>query len=371
MLSEDELKSLDIGAFWKYLLDASWLPVKENTRTLRSAKSGRVLRLPTDVNSHENLVTLGLAVNAVAKEEGLPVIEAFLDRLSAVEDFLFLGSAFRHDLPGQIPIGLAGPYYNGINNVIRKTIATQVEYKPAAADVKPRTADYLKGVTFGKVLEGSYIVTVHLPLASFTKEPIGRGTWERTIKCFQSLAAASERESAEPLLALGEDGWSAPMCEALGELIEKTKPLTLIAQASPNPTWKGTAPQPEQEARIEIRDKVTVAALGQASTILRGIREFEDAVVTGFAFNLENRELIQQGRQKVVRIRWEREDQAPVTVYVNFDDADYGRALDAHKAGRPVRVEGRLERRGIQLHLEPRGAVEILPKPSGHDHASA
>ncbi|RYG88860.1 MAG: hypothetical protein EON58_19690 [Alphaproteobacteria bacterium] len=286
-------------------------------------------------------------------------VQQLMTRLAAVEDFLYFGGEFAAVKPGQLPLTIAPPYYKGLERYVRRTVVAETDFRSTDARPNKRAQDYIKKINVGRVIEGSYLVTVHLPLESFTKSPLGRSVWQRILRCMNVLDEATARNSEAPLLALGDVGWSAPMCEAMGELIEQTDAIEIKAHVSPNSAYPSQPTVSALNAGFTVSPGKTVDILGRAISVLRGIPEEQRETVTGFLYSAEDRELAKQGDTRVVKIRWERPGHDPVTVSAELDPERYKQALEALRSRTPVSVSGVLTRRGVHLYLLPESQIAL------------
>lgn len=354
MLTDAEVRSIDILALRRHLQDAGWARVRPGSSVFRSP-SGRSVLIPDEATSPEAIIALRAAAQTVAAEEGLPFVTSLLVRLANEEDDLFFfGGEFGDGPPGQMEIRKAPIYYRHIEKYLRVSLAAEAAFSSTDAKLPPRSATYYKKVRVGQVLPGSYLVSIHLPLASYTQEPLGRRTMSRIVRCIAQLeetADAPQSEASTHLLEMGNDGWSAPMCESLGELISDLKPQKLELVTCPNPTWPGRDRLEAQRVELDINVSKTLATLGGVATALRGIREESFEVVTGRVWALEDRDLLESNSGKVVKVNWIRPDLSSITIHLELDGSTYARALEAHRLKRSIEAAGTLKIIGMRYFL--------------------
>lgn len=358
-MTNEELLSVEIVALRNHIIDAGWTRPMEDAPVFRSP-SGKYVMIPERLDSNEAFVALRLALSVLVEEEGLPVLDAVLVRLSSADDLLYFGGRFADDLPGQLPLYKASSYYRHTEAYVRSSVAAELSYSASGRPLRGNWAGYFQRVRVGQVIDGSYLVTVHLPLSSFTQEPIARRTMQRVIRCLEALGEADIRQSETPLLEMGESGWNAPMCEAVGEFIDDLKPTAIEALTSPNPTWRGNMQIPPQKVEIAVHPPIAVQALGIAASSFRGIKESYDVTVEGFPFGLDDRETLHESSLNLVRIRWNRPDQSSVNVHLELEPSQYRTVLEAHRRHWQISVSGIMTRRGMLYYLERVHNLRVL-----------
>ena len=222
------------------------------------------------------------------------------------------------------------------------------------AGANREAADLLKQVRLGQTDQGSYVVTlltpvVPPPMPTLFPDPDDRNApIERrmTRRLVEALAAA--RQAAE-LTAAGDDGAfeetvasgvSANLCEALVRIIEPFAVLDVGV------SWARTRPvaMPENVVRFGRAD---AALLSEAARSLRERAPRPDVRLHGFVRLLKRGEAEDDG---TIRLATDVDGQ-PQSVVAVLEQADYERAVQAHKDRALVVLAGDLERTGQRWRL--------------------
>ena len=223
------------------------------------------------------------------------------------------------------------------------------------AGANQEAADLLKHVRLGQTDQGSFVVTLLTPVvpppmpALFPDPddqhaPIERRLTKRLVEALTAARQASERAAAGDDSAFTADtvasGVSANLCEALVRIIEPFPTLDIGV------TWARTRPATVPGAIIRF-GRTDVALLREAARAFRERAPRPDVRLHGFVRLLRRGETEDDGTiHLATEIDGQRQSVAAV-----LEQADYERAVQAHKERSLVVVTGDLERTGQRWRL--------------------
>ena len=223
------------------------------------------------------------------------------------------------------------------------------------AGANKEASEYLKRVRMGQTEQGSFVITLLSPVVP-PRMQLGTGSElvqdddpiERRITSRLVGALTAVREATEIAIAGGADaffkaierGVSANLCEALVSVMEPFREIDVTV------TWARTCPAPRT------RDIVRFAAsdapiLREAARSFRSREPQPDRELVGFVRMLKRGEAERDGTVTLLT-SIDGKNQSVTTV---LKQADYERAVSAHKERASVVVKGDLERVGQRWSL--------------------
>ena len=212
----------------------------------------------------------------------------------------------------------------------------------------------------GQTDQGSFVVTLLTPVvppqmpALFPdpddhNAPVARRMTRRLVEALAAVRRATESAVAGDGGAFGETvdrGVSANLCDALVQIVEPFATLDVSV------SWARTRPMKSQGTVVRF-GRADAALLREAARSLRERAPKPDMRLHGFVRILERGEEDIDG---TIRLKTEIDGQRQSVVVV-LEQADYERALQAHRDRAPVVIKGDLERarqrwRLLNPHIE-------------------
>ncbi len=222
------------------------------------------------------------------------------------------------------------------------------------AGANREAAELLRLMRLGQTDQGSFVATLLTPVVpppmptlfedpDDHNAPIARRMTRRLVEALAAARQAAERAGSGDGDAFGmtvASGVSANLCEALVQIIEPFPALDVSV------LWARTRPMgtPGTIARFGQTD---AALLREAARSLRERAPKPDMCLHGFVRILERGE---ENADGTIRLRSEVDGQRQSVVAV-LEQADYERAIQAHKDRAPVVLKGDLERAGQRWRL--------------------
>lgn len=223
------------------------------------------------------------------------------------------------------------------------------------AGANKEAREYLKQVRMGQTEQGSFVITLLSPVVPPRMQFAMGSEWgqdddpiERRITRRLVGALTAVREATETAIAGGADaffkaierGVSANLCEALVSLMEPFREIDVTV------TWARTCPAPR--ARDIVRFAASDAPiLREAARSFRSREPQPDRELVGFVRMLKRGEAERDGTVTLLT-SIDGKNQSVTTV---LKQADYERAVSAHKERASVVVKGDLERVGQRWSL--------------------
>ncbi len=214
-------------------------------------------------------------------------------------------------------------------------------------------AELLRQMRLGQTDQGSFVVTLLTPIMpppmpslfedpDDLNAPAARRMTKRLVEALAAVRRAAEQAGSGDGGAFEEavaSGVSANLCEALAKIIEPFPRLDIGV------SWARTRPMTMPEtARFGQAD---APLLREAAQSLRERAPKPDVRLYGFVRILERGEEEADG---TIRLRTEIDGQ-PQSIAAVLEQADYERAVQAHKDRAPVMLKGDLERTGQRWRL--------------------
>ncbi len=267
---------------------------------------------------------------------------------------------------GTAPLSDGAGLVNGARDLLLAAALSLQTPRPLYHGGSSREAnDFLKLVRLGQTEPGSFAIVLLTPvIPPVLQEPLFSGMEEEpplarkvTRRLEQALLAtrqALERANTGDSKAFSDavaEGASANLCEALVQLVDPFPTLDIGI------SWALTRPvnRPRPAVRFN-RDDVDI--LREAARSFRSREPQPDLRLFGFVQRLK-RDNDETDGTVTLRVSVEGKTQS-VTAVLN--QADYDRAISAHREKEPVIVEGDLERFGQRWRLSSPRIVSIITR---------
>jgi len=223
------------------------------------------------------------------------------------------------------------------------------------AGANKEAREYLKQVRIGQTEQGSFVITLLSPVVpprmqlaigselAQDDDPIERRITRRLVGALTAVREATEiaiAGGADAFFKAIERGVSANLCEALVSVMEPFREIDVTV------TWARTCPAPR--ARDVVRFAASDAPiLREAARSFRSREPQPDRELVGFVRMLKRGEAERDGTVTLLT-SMDGKNQSVATV---LKQADYERAVSAHKEQASVVVKGDLERVGQRWSL--------------------
>jgi len=256
-----------------------------------------------------------------------------------------------------ILLEVARGYVTGVRNLLAATATTEMQPDPFFLRVKKEATQYADGCRFGHTFRGSFGFTVESPILPNNTPtlpivdqpaPFSRRVIERMVRGVSSIVDAVAREDTTNLVANAKVGFGANACEEFANLIEETSLGGLAFSFTFSPEWH--APPDLVQVKEFIVGPQHVEVTKAAAKEMRKHLLPRAEKVVGRVVRLESdadpSDLINPMGAREIAIHWSSDELGDIDVRVALSAGDYLVALEAHREGRPVAVDGTLERRG-------------------------
>jgi hypothetical protein len=272
------------------------------------------------------------------------------------EDLLFFGCEVVGMSPGRLPVRAAPAFYENSTRFFKTAVDASAHKRAAAIPGSKPNTTLLDRLLYGQSSEGSYMVTVHVPVDTI-REPLGRLLVSETVQAFSCLEVATERASDEPLLT--DSLWTAPMCEAILKFAESRIFTAVKLQAAPDPVWTEGGKVRTEPAIVPLQSSPAQEVLIAAAAKLRRLKDSQKVDVVGIPYATRDDAVIGEGNKRVISIKWLRENEPPMKVQAELSQAAYEEALRAVSKCQ-IRISGWLRQRSSRWILEAEGMPTLL-----------
>ncbi|WP_158718338.1 MULTISPECIES: hypothetical protein [Streptomyces] len=241
---------------------------------------------------------------------------------------------------------------------------------------KPTAAlDFMRTVRLGPTFEGSYILTVYIPVPpqiGQTEIEVDHPQLRRLSQPFQRRVSLKLREATIAAISAADDviqrrvgmeafteradkGVNANLCEALTGFTAQD-----AGEASIDFSWALSRPV-EPTAPITLnRDHASV--LREAASELRAAAPEEDVTITGAVVRLHREGAIGPGEISIAGIVEGGTNDRLRRIWLELPESDYSVATRAHESGATVSVTGNLSKRGNRSVLRNPTNFSIRPE---------
>ena len=302
-------------------------------------------------------------------QDTLRTLEGVEDRSSAeiAAEILFINfdlvkSALSNSylLYEAIPLDFAIGHVGRMRDLLSSSATTEIHPQAFYGRVRRAAAEYSSSCLFGHTFKGSFGFTVQSPLTVpdlqpglFGEEvPFERKVLTRLVNGLESVSAAQRSNNLE--LAMDpESGLSANGFDILADLVEGAGGKVSLEVAFSR-LWRSPQEGPRVESFEFSQDAVDVSR--EAAEKLRGTYEPTHKTILGRVITLRNTtdpsKFAANPDAREVSIDFEDEDLGAIKVRVLLNAEDYLKAIEAHRSGSRIAVDGLLEKRGSRYIVE-------------------
>lgn len=372
----DTLKSVQPLEFVAYLRANGWqeyehIPERASVWSLDSGSNGGyeiLLPLRRDFRDFANRISEALYTLEVAEQRSQ--LEILQELGTASADIVRVRINPSDAMNGSIPLDDGVDLFQRAREMMLAAACAAVEPRSQYQTRKPNKAvDYLSKVHVGQTERGSYVVNLlsrvapNLEAATpsstenvttlFPTQPFeATDPFERLVTRTLADALEATRVAAEYSAATGTieyfneavaKGVSANLCEAIVGMSESGggKGLEIGLR------WALARPMLDTPSVKVSFPADTMPLIEEAARIFRKVRTQEGVVVEGYVIRLVKKETDEKGTVTVASFV----EDNPRLINVTLDDADYQRAIKAHKYGIRVTLYGNLIKQGGQFVL--------------------
>lgn len=307
-------------------------------------------------------------IELFAEVTGASELAVYRDLMTADRDLIRMRTA---GASGGIPVGDAVVLVEASRDLLLAAACSLEKPLPLyPVGARQEAAETLRGVRMGHTEPGSFVVTLLTPVVpspvslppgqkGALSEPRGRQVSKRLLQALAAVRRATERaasgDSGDFAHAVTE-GVSADLCEPLASLTERFSALEVSA------TWARSLPADCPPRTVKF-DAAAAPILQAAARAFRDRAPKEGVEVVGFVQRLHREEEETDGEISLhARIPGSAGRMHTITAIL--EEADYERAIDAHRRKLTVIAEGDLHRIGRRWRLRNPRITEVLTPAS-------
>ncbi|SFM34714.1 hypothetical protein SAMN05216573_10195 [Bradyrhizobium sp. Rc3b] len=334
-----------------------------------SAHPEAEILVPATRDARDYVTQISEALQELETVENRSQLDILKDLRNSGFDVIRLAARGASTQDGTVRIDAGVRLFEQARELLLSAACATVRPRPVFHSRKPQPAlEYMSKARLGQTEHGSYVLTVLSPVSPqltfhsdtdlFPEEPFERsvvkmltGAVERAMNA-AAASSISEEQDFGPFQRAVDGGVSANLCEAIagffGPIDASAIDLTVA--------WSLNRPLPADSvpARVRINSDF-VPTLQEAARLFRQYDRLGGYLIEGPVVKLERDDGDDFGFVTV----FARVEGTMRKVTVALPDADYNRALMAHRAYRPVKVTGTVVREGRSYRLYNPTALEI------------
>jgi len=276
--------------------------------------------------------------------------------------------------PGTAPLVDAAAAFGAAHALLSASTSTLEESRLVLPPRRSaQTSDFMKKVLAGPTTEGSYAISIWVPvpprltqeedaiLFDDPSEPFERRATCHLNKALVAARAASHEASSDPEVGLEAftrrepDGLSANLCEALTELAGETTVPFEVRFA-----WALERPVVDLAPVVHF-DRDSIEVLKEAARELRARLPEDEVRIRGNVVRLHREGDLGPGEATIAGIITGDQIEKMRKVSVSLAEADYTSAIKAHQDYADVEVVGALIQRGTRTYLNDARAFTVRP----------
>ena len=345
----------DVGAVWKLNRDSG---------------SPLIIHLPLQSGLADNSIRMFEALVALEEAEARPLPQILTDIESVDSDVVRLRLMGPDVENGTVPLAVAGELFTQARELMVASAYTVERIgRRVVPSQRPQSVyDYLKRLRLGQTERGSFVMTVHSPVAPALNSqmvlpdieefvPFERQVTTRLTRVLYAAKRAVDLAMDERSFDEFERGEaalvSANHLEAISQLLRGSgaRSLSIAVQ------WAPIRPQITEAPSEVVFTADTVDVLTEAAHIIRAKEPVHGFEVQGYVIGLERQKESPTGTITVSAAV----DGRARKVRLTLEDADYQHAIEAHKHNRLITCTGELVRQGSAYVLEQPHDFAVIP----------
>jgi hypothetical protein len=253
-------------------------------------------------------------------------------------------------------------YVNGMKDLLAATATTEIRPLAFFGRMNKDAVDYSDRCRFGHTYRGSFGFTIESPVSPNTEEslfgkdsipPFERRVVQRLAIGIRQVCEAVNANDLKPLVEGFRNGFSANGCERFASLIHDTAYSGMSFAFSFSPEWE--VPEDLKRTAEFFVGPKHVDVARAAAEALRGESLEIPTDVYGTVVRLQNEadpsDLSPATGEGEISVLHASEDYGEIHLRITLPPAEYLKAVEAHRQGRPVRLSGILVRRGRYWYL--------------------
>ena len=282
-------------------------------------------------------------------------LSVYRNLITADRDVIRVRAPGRHD-DGTIAINSGLDLLNGSSDMLLAAACSLSDPRPLfRAGANREATDYLSRVSLGQTEQGSFVITLLSPPIAAplqtrltrqyepADDPFERQVTRRFAESLEAVKEATERATAGEANAFWEtvkNGVSANLCEAV------VRALVPFPELAIGLSWARTYPRDTRRTAIRFSSS-EVPIIRQAARSFRDREPEPDTRLLGLVRRLTQE---QQETKGTITLNASVENKMRAVTVV-LSQADYHRAIEAHRDKLAISIDGDLERLGQRWHL--------------------
>lgn len=321
--------------------------------------------IPATRDARDYAPQIAEALQELETVENRSQLEILKDLHNSGFDVIRLAAQGASTLDGTVRIDAGVRLFEQARELLLSAACATVKPRPVFHARKPQPAlDYMAKARLGQTERGSFILTILSPVAPqltfhsdtdlFPPEPFERSVVRKlagSVELTMLAAELSGGEDFEPFQSSVEGGVSANLCEAIGGFFGTVDASAIDLSVA----WSLSRPTPGDSTPSRVRiSSDFVPTLQEAARIFRAHDKLEGYLIEGPVIKLERA----GGDVGLVTV-YARVEGVMRKVTIALPDRDYGVAMTAHGAYKPVKVTGTVVKEGRSYRLHNPTELQI------------
>lgn len=370
-----DFERVPLNSLKRYLVAAGWRrrTLPSGVEVFANGPEGNSIEIVLPETSVDDDLPerITIAIRTLSAVERLPP-DAIISAIRAISYDLVHSrlpdSAIRHDT---IKLGTAEEFIKRMVKILAASAHSELHDGPYFLRLNGIAQRYADECRFGHTFRGSFGFTVESPVGPNTLEPVvgeiptpplERRAIRRLARGLRTVREAISVDDPTQIIGGYSTGLNANACEELAALVELPQGGGLSFEIVFSPEW-GFPPDIGATCAVDFKQAQGVEVIRAAAQALRAVNDGKLRTIVGKVTTLRSREnpsdlFSISGSQDVI-VEWVSDEFGSKNVRVSLGPEEYLQAVEAHKAGQAVSVEGELEQ-ARQWRLENPRAFRLV-----------
>lgn len=355
---KEHMYQISLEDIERYLLDHKWKQSQHPNKTISfisppDADGNKIeVNLPINKNfqDYDRQISDVLRVIALVQEKEIINLK---HEISLLSHDVFKARLLNVNSSGTISLTTAACEVTALRDLIVYAACSEQKSLPYYERSNSSADYYAEQCQFGHTFQGSFGFTIHTPIIANYSElslfeeggeiPFERRVVERIVRSFELINRSVSENNVDIIVDNFETGLNSRMCEALLEISQKKQQLVEF-----DIIWSSKISVSEdlQNKTHWSFNKAAYDILEYAAEELKKVKPFKDTII-GQIITLHSTKspMSEDTSSRHAIIRHEHEGRI-IKVKLELNREQYNLALDGHKQGQAIRIEGNLFKKG-------------------------
>jgi hypothetical protein len=368
MTAVNRIEQVPLGSLMRYLTVSRWrrrtLPSGIVVFAMGPENDDIEIVLPATTNARDLHERLANAVTTLSALERRSFDEVIAEIRAIGYDLVLPSlpdSAIREDT---ITLGTAEQFIQHLKRILAASAHGELHVGPYFLRVDGNAKDFAENCRFGHTFRGSFGFTVESPVGPHTSElaveevsvpPLQRRAIRRLARGLRIIEAAIGGEDPSEIVKGYQSGLNANACDELADLLEMPQVGQVKFDIVFSPEW-GFPPDLGRAPQANIHQAIGSRVIRDAAKALRVVHYDRMRTIVGMVRTLHSDEnpsnLFEISGSQDIVVEWLSQEFGRKNIQISLGPEEYLEAVEAHKSGRQISVDGELEQDSRPWRLE-------------------